>query len=188
MNQETTRDAIYKVVVNHEEQFSICPAHIENAPGWRDEGKTGTKDECLAYIGQVWTDMRPLSVRVRMEEDARASTVPTEEEDTQQDLVGYLCEGEHPVIVSVRPERDAAELKKAIERGYVHVRFTGTRGQTELGIRVSEDCRASILRQDASDGVLRLEGDLVLDFIPVRCVVAVNPDTLSGTGRLLRKR
>lgn len=59
---------IYKVVVNHEEQYSIWPADRENAPGWTDAGKTGTKAECLAYINEVWKDMRPLSLRKKMEE------------------------------------------------------------------------------------------------------------------------
>jgi len=54
---------IYKVVVNHEEQYSIWPAERENPLGWRDAGKTGFKEECLEYIKDVWTDMRPLSVR-----------------------------------------------------------------------------------------------------------------------------
>ncbi len=58
----------YKVVVNHEEQYSIWPADRENALGWRDAGKTGTKDACLDYIKEVWTDMRPLSLRRQMEE------------------------------------------------------------------------------------------------------------------------
>ncbi len=52
-------NTIYKVVVNHEEQYTIWPADRENALGWRDAGKDGTKKECLAYIEQVWTDMRP---------------------------------------------------------------------------------------------------------------------------------
>jgi MbtH protein len=63
--------SIYKVVVNHEEQYSIWPADRENALGWRDVGKSGPKAECLAYIGEVWTDMRPLSLRKYMEESAR---------------------------------------------------------------------------------------------------------------------
>lgn len=57
---------IYKVVVNHEEQYSIWPAHRENPLGWRDEGFTGPKSECLAHIKVVWTDMRPLSLRQKM--------------------------------------------------------------------------------------------------------------------------
>ena len=58
---------IYKVVVNHEEQYSIWPADRENARGWQDEGTSGTKDACLAHIKDVWTDMRPLSLRREME-------------------------------------------------------------------------------------------------------------------------
>jgi MbtH protein len=60
----------YKVVLNHEEQYSIWPADRENALGWRDAGKSGTKDECLAHIKAVWTDMRPLSLRQQMSASA----------------------------------------------------------------------------------------------------------------------
>jgi MbtH protein len=67
---EPADDTIWKVVVNHDEQFSIWPADRENALGWNDVGKTGTKAECLAYIEEVWTDRRPLSMRER-EEAAR---------------------------------------------------------------------------------------------------------------------
>ena len=61
---------IYKVVVNHEEQYSIWPADRENAPGWKDAGKSGTKEECLAHVKTVWTDMRPLSLRKRTQKPA----------------------------------------------------------------------------------------------------------------------
>ena len=69
MEDDERADAtIYKVVVNQEEQYSIWPADRENALGWNDAGKTGTKAECLAYIEEVWTDMRPLSLRKKMED------------------------------------------------------------------------------------------------------------------------
>lgn len=58
----------YKVVLNHEEQYSIWPADRENPLGWTDGGRTGTKEECLAHIKEVWTDMRPLSLRMKMAE------------------------------------------------------------------------------------------------------------------------
>ena len=68
MNRGDTEDkTIYKVVVNHEEQYSIWPADRENPLGWRDVDKSGSKTECLAYIKEVWTDMRPLSLRKKME-------------------------------------------------------------------------------------------------------------------------
>ena len=59
---------IYKVVVNDEEQYSIWPADRENPLGWHDAGKSGPKQECLEYIKEVWTDMRPLSLRKKMED------------------------------------------------------------------------------------------------------------------------
>ncbi|MGH6871746.1 MAG: MbtH family protein [Rhizomicrobium sp.] len=59
---------IYKVVVNHEEQYSIWPANRENPLGWNDVGKQGTKKDCMAYIEEVWTDMRPLSWRKQMQD------------------------------------------------------------------------------------------------------------------------
>jgi MbtH protein len=68
-HSEDEDKTIYKVVVNHEEQYSIWPEYKENAPGWNDVGKVGTKAECLAYIKEVWTDMRPLSLRKRMMEE-----------------------------------------------------------------------------------------------------------------------
>jgi MbtH protein len=58
---------IYKVVVNHEEQYSIWPLERELPLGWSDAGKDGPKAECLAHIKEVWTDMRPLSLRKKMD-------------------------------------------------------------------------------------------------------------------------
>ena len=50
---------IYKVVINQDGQYSIWPADRENALGWTDVGKQGTKADCLEYINEVWTDRRP---------------------------------------------------------------------------------------------------------------------------------
>jgi MbtH protein len=58
----------YQVVVNHEEQYSIWLSVRELPRGWKHAGKNGTKSECLDYIKEVWTDMRPLSLRRKMEE------------------------------------------------------------------------------------------------------------------------
>jgi len=62
----------YAVVRNHEEQYSIWWTDRDVPAGWESVGKTGTKDECLAYIDEVWTDMRPLSLRRWMAEQAEA--------------------------------------------------------------------------------------------------------------------
>ena len=67
-DDEDTRT--YAVVVNDEEQYSIWPADRELPVGWHREGLTGTREQCLAHIDQVWTDMRPLSLRRWMQEQA----------------------------------------------------------------------------------------------------------------------
>lgn len=61
-------DTIYSVVINHEEQYSIWPANRAIPDGWKAVGKKGTKEQCLAYIEEVWTDMRPISLRHLMQQ------------------------------------------------------------------------------------------------------------------------
>lgn len=57
----------YKVVLNDEEQYSLWEADRPNPAGWRDEGFSGPKEDCLAHIDEVWTDMRPRSLRLAMD-------------------------------------------------------------------------------------------------------------------------
>lgn len=66
MTAPTASEAIYLVVLNHEEQYSIWQDNQDVPPGWRREGTGGTREECLAHIDRVWTDMRPLSLRQQM--------------------------------------------------------------------------------------------------------------------------
>ena len=66
--QPDWQDGELKVVVNDEEQYSIWPVDRDPPAGWREVGKSGNKGECLEYIKEVWTDMRPLSLRKKMEE------------------------------------------------------------------------------------------------------------------------
>lgn len=67
MQDNTEDNRIYRAVVNHEEQYSIWLKDKELPAGWNEAGKTGSKQECLEYISEVWTDMRPLSLRQAME-------------------------------------------------------------------------------------------------------------------------
>jgi MbtH protein len=73
-NDEEDDKTVYKVVLNHEEQYSIWPAERDNPLGWRDEGQRGLKVVCLEHIEKVWTDMRPLSLRQHMEKVERERT------------------------------------------------------------------------------------------------------------------
>jgi len=67
-SQENAEDTIYNVLINDEEQYSIWPAGMPIPLGWREAGKSGLKAECLEYVKETWTDMRPLSLRKHMEE------------------------------------------------------------------------------------------------------------------------
>jgi len=61
-------DSNVKVLVNHEEQYSLWPAFLDVPAGWTDTNVSGTREECLAHVKEVWVDMRPLSLRRRMAE------------------------------------------------------------------------------------------------------------------------
>ena len=58
---------MYLVLINHEEQYSLWPSYKPIPAGWKAIGEERTKNECLAYVDEVWTDMRPLSLRKQME-------------------------------------------------------------------------------------------------------------------------
>jgi MbtH protein len=66
-------DTRFHVVINEEEQYSIWPDHKLLPAGWQAVGVSGTRDECLAHIETVWTDMRPLSLRRALEAAGRAT-------------------------------------------------------------------------------------------------------------------
>ena len=67
-----TDNRSYRVVLNDEEQYSVWWTDRDLPAGWRAEGTEGSRDECLARIDEIWTDMRPLSLRQRMESQAAA--------------------------------------------------------------------------------------------------------------------
>jgi MbtH protein len=75
MDETTDHEMVYRVVISDEERYSIWPDYKEIPWGWRADAKSGSKQECLDYIKEVWTDMRPLSLRQRMQEqsDTRAA-------------------------------------------------------------------------------------------------------------------
>ena len=182
-------NTIYKVVVNHEEQYSIWPADRENALGWNDAGKSGTKSECLAYIEEVWTDMRPLSLRKQMEEYERQPAEPDDDEMLSEpepdDLLQRLSETGQNVEVSLRREKSVRALKERIDLGHVLIKFTETRGGTELGVELDRDSlNLNDADFDAQKGNVHLEGRLTLNFVKVRCIADIDLATLAGKGHL----
>ena len=91
--------AVFKVLVNHEEQYSLWPTDLPVPRGWKETGQKGSKAECDEYVSRVWTDMRPKSLREAMDgtagdagSDEEASSSPevtaataVDDEDTRQD-------------------------------------------------------------------------------------------------------
>lgn len=190
-NYEKEDTDSYNVVLNHEEQYSIWPSNKEIPPGWRHSGKSGPKAECLLHIKEVWTDMRPLSLRKQMEELANrpdsTNLQPSPKAERETSLVDRLCEGRQPVEAALRPEKTVKRLKEAIDRNYVHVKFTQTKGGTELGFAV--DRNASDFSKadfEAEKGTIHLEGNLTLDYTKVRCVADIDLHTLEGKGHLVK--
>jgi hypothetical protein len=102
-------------------------------------------------------------------------------------LVDYLCQADHPVEASLRPEQSASQLKDCIERNFVHVKFTDTRGGTELGFQLDRE-KSDVTSGDFElpQGVVRLVGDLSLDYVGVRCLAEIDLKTLRGKGHLER--
>jgi uncharacterized protein YbdZ (MbtH family) len=195
--QEDT--TIYSVVVNHEEQYSIWPVGRDMPLGWQEAGKQGRKDECLAYIEEVWTNMLPLSLRIKMEEMTRQweaerakqaeeesaqSEAPRSTEPHRDSLVQRLSEGDHPIIAS-RADDSVEKLKESINQGYVLINFTNTKGETKLGIRLDNE-RSDLKNADfeQGQGIVHLEGNLVLNYVKVRCVADIDLAKLEGKGHL----
>ena len=103
------------------------------------------------------------------------------------DLVDRLCTGRHPVEVTLRPERTIKALRECVDRGYVHIKFTNTRGGTELGVRLDKAltrCQPEDLERGT--GTVTFVGGLTLDYVKVRCVADIDLATLAGTSHLER--
>ena len=141
--------------------------------------------------------MRPLSLRKKMAEmearrpelereaARRKAEAASKPKDPRDDLVKFLSQRDHPVEAGLRPDKTAQALKECIDRGYVHIKFTDTRGGTELGVRLDRD--ASDLSQakfDDQTGNVHLEGGLTLNYVKVRCIADIDLKTLAGQGHL----
>ncbi|NDD29532.1 MAG: hypothetical protein EB084_14825 [Proteobacteria bacterium] len=84
-DDEDTRT--YRVLVNHEEQYSLWLEYKDIPNGWRDAGMIGSRQACMAWVDEVWTDMRPLSLRKHMEETAEARKAQYEEAKAELEAI-----------------------------------------------------------------------------------------------------
>ena len=188
-------EELFRVVVNAERQYSIWPVFKENPTGWEDEGMKGTKSACLEHIDKVWTDMRPLSLQKFMAQNAGKSAgkkieIPKAPEDGKDyfhapqpanDLVKRLLKEQAVELIRYK---DVEKLKKAVENGYVLVKFTGTQGGTELGANVKNSDPACQVTFNEQARTATIQGRLKLDFTPVHLFATVSLDSFQGTGYL----
>ena len=130
---QRTGDARYQVVINHEEQYSIWPADRDVPRGWEATGQTGTLAQAHAYIEEVWTDMRPLSLRTRMDDagvardEGRYSVVINHEE--QYSLVAAGARAPRPWRLTGKP-MSYAEAHRHIEEVWTDMRPLSVRGSS----------------------------------------------------------
>jgi hypothetical protein len=101
------------------------------------------------------------------------------------DLVQRLSQGRHHVEVALRPEKTVKAFRDCISRGYVHLRFSETRGGTELGVNLDENLTdLSDAQFDEIKGMARLVGSLTLNYVRVRCSAEIDLSSLEGSGYL----
>ena len=186
MTFDLNNDAPYRVVVNDEMQYSIWPLDRELPSGWREAGRSGPLADCLAHIDEVWTDMRPLSLRRHMD---AAATMPAPEPLPDENEPPHLVERlavEQPVEFASSVADRTRALKESVECGFVLIRFPCTEGVTDLAITL--DRAAS--RLDGADfvaasGTVDLVGDLTLDWCRARCFASLDLATMAGRGRMV---
>lgn len=101
------------------------------------------------------------------------------------ELPHKLAKGEHKVIISAIRDNPLEEFKAAVERNYVHVKFTETKGGTELGFRLDKE-HSDFSKGDLEkgSGEITVAGNLKLDGVPVRCVATVDLGSMEGKGHL----
>jgi len=176
----------YRVVVNEEEQYSIWPIAREIPLGWIEAGFTADKAECLKYIDETWTDMRPRSLRQWMAEAAdRPLEIPSESQPVIESLAKRLSGGEHPIVVAGASASDPSRLNEEISRGHIRVCFTETAGGTELALRFNPSAVNWVGEESApANRRARLSSELTLDGVRVRCVVDIDLGGGKGKGSL----
>lgn len=101
------------------------------------------------------------------------------------ELVTRLCKGKHPIKVSLLSTKTAKAFQERIQDGYVHIKFTTTKGGTVLGVEIDKEA-SDLSKADFEEqsGSVHLVGGLVLNYEEVRCFADIDLSTLVGEGRL----
>jgi amino acid adenylation domain-containing protein len=132
---------LYKVVINPQEQYSIWPVNKKNPKGWKDTLESGEKVECLAYIKDVWTDMRPLSLRKKMAINAQNASGPNSNHQYDR-CVHHLFEEqamrkpESAAIIFEEKQISYRELNRRANQVAHYLRSTGVMPEVKVGLSI----------------------------------------------------
>lgn len=185
------QEDIYTVVLNIEEQYSIWPTFKNVPSGWQEIGVKGSKDFCLEHIKEVWKDMRPLSLRKKMDErknaweEKKQSTLSSSiMKPLQSRTVSFLTQGWHPISCK-SIYNSCQDVREAIAKHHFHLTFLDTEGQTCLSMTLNP--QKTLLEEadfETGTGMIQLEGNLTLDFVKVKCLARITLPSLEGEGTL----
>jgi len=182
----------YSVVVNHEEQYSIWPADRQPPAGWQAVDKSGSKAECLEYIDGVWTDLRPLSLRLEMAKWEKERDLLPEREVSaptgpKRIPLPERLEGLQAVELALSETAPGPRLRQAIEDGFVYLRFSEQFGRTEIGFALEpSECDIANADFEKTTGQIHFVGHAVLDYVPLQCIADLSLASMSGTARIVR--
>lgn len=174
-------DDRYFVVINHEEQYSIWP---DDAPpeGWTVVAGPDSKDACLARIEELWTDMRPKSLREFMAQpEPEPEPQPETEAPLESDLPARLAV-EQELHLELFEPYTRARAAEVLAGEVAHLRFPGTRGGTLLAIKLDDASRGQTLEGERA----RVSGTLELDFVACECAATIALSDGHGRGALRR--
>lgn len=177
-------DYEYVVVKNLEEQYSVWPIFKDIPDGWYSCNFSGTKETCLSYIKEIWVDMRPLSLRKKMEQLSKTDQNTSEQHNIAKvpSLISILSDGKNHPIIILSDNKD--KVLNQIQQGYIHIKFTDTIGGSCLTLELDQ----SITDIECWDNnIINLEGELILDYQHVKCIIEFNVLTLQGHGLLQLK-
>lgn len=170
---------LYEVVKNIEEQYSIWPQNKEVPSGWKKVGYSGEKDVCLKHIEQVWTDMRPLSLRKHIESMKTSSRVNNERLQTDtESLVDLLLNKDvHAVSLPYQPV-DMPDFLDQLRSGICYIEFNEVFSQPQIAISLTSE------NYELNANYILFKGSLTLDLIPIQCHCKFDSKNFRGTCRV----
>lgn len=174
----------YSVVVNDEMQYSIWPEMKPLPGGWKKEGFQGAKESCLEHINKVWTDMRPLSLRKKLEDMAlNPSSYLKETKIPQDDLVDRLCQKQQPVKLDPQV-RDIADILKCIDQSFIYIEFSQIEGGTIVGVQIKNFSKKV---DESGKEKAFIDGYLNLNFTDLELKLEVDLLNMNANVKLWKK-